>query len=161
MRVTALEINAHLENVTNFTIGPDFKFFMKFKCDNCNAESENDMAFPLEANVPILNGKANVNLSFKCKECKRPSTVNILDGSLRPYTADDDLTFKPFIEMDCRGCSPISFSPLANFACKNVESGRQFTEVDLSSDDWADYDEASGQTVGVYEFKHQFSSYKK
>lgn len=145
------------------------------------------MAFPLEANVPILNGKANVNLSFKCKECKRPSTVSkyslwdlflnmcfklkshfcflkhadILEGSLRPYTADDDLTFKPFIEMDCRGCSPISFSPLANFACKNVESGRQFTEVDLSSDDWADYDEASGQTVGVYEFKHQFSSYKK
>lgn len=49
---------------------------LQFKCENCNTETANDMAFSMEANVPIMSGKANVNLSFKCKECKRSSTVS-------------------------------------------------------------------------------------
>ena len=80
---------------------------------------------------------------------------------MRPYTADDDSTFKRFIEMDCRGCSPSTFLPLSHFTCNNVESNRKFTDVDLSEEDWADYDESSEQTVGVYEFKYQFNTYNK
>lgn len=86
----------------------------------------------------------------------------VLAGSLRPYTADDNGAYKPLIEMDCRGCEPTTFVPLSDFTCRNVDSNQPFTEVDFSEEnEWADYDEKSGQTVGVYEFQYQFNTYAK
>ena len=75
--------------------------------------------------------------------------------------AEDELTFKPLIKLDCRGCTPSSFVPLSNFSCNNVDSNRKFADVDLSEEDWADYDESNNQTVGVYDFNSRFETYKK
>lgn len=76
------------------------------------------------------------------------------------YGDDDTGKFKTIVAFDCRGVEPIEFSPRAGWIVKATDGGT-FNDVDLSEDDWADYDEKSGNSVGISEFKSQFVKLKK
>ncbi|XP_027195104.2 CXXC motif containing zinc binding protein-like [Dermatophagoides pteronyssinus] len=161
MRVSVLEISAQLENVTNLTISSQYEYHIKFKCNNCDTETENFMTFSDDSKVPLMGGKSFVNLIFKCKICSRPSNVSIIDGSIRSYLAEDSTNFKPLIEFDCRGCDPILFQPINRFKCTNMDNTTEFNDVDLSELNWADYDERTNESVGIYDFKYRFTAIKK
>lgn len=140
------------------------------------------MTFSDDNKVPLMGGKSFVNLIFKCKTCSRPSNVckfyhhhfivfffvfnfffvkAVIEGSIRPYLAEDSLNFKPFVEFDCRGCDPLLFEPIDHFQCTNMDNTTEFNEVDLSELNWADYDERSNESVGIYDFKYRFTTVKK
>lgn len=80
----------------------------------------------------------------------------IIDGSLRSYNLEDDGQYKQLAQFDCRGCVPIKFEPIANFACKNSNCGKYYENVNVSNDDWVEFDEESGESMGVYDFKSRF-----
>lgn len=68
--------------------------------------------------------------------------------------------FKPLVVFDCRGIEPVEFSPSKGWIAKAAESGTVFTDIDLSSGDWADYDEKLSESVGIYELESKFISVK-
>lgn len=65
------------------------------------------------------------------------------------------------VVFDCRGIEPVEFSPRSGWIAKGVENGQIFEDIDLSDDDFADYDEKNKQSVGITEFKWQFVKLKK
>lgn len=69
--------------------------------------------------------------------------------------------FKSIVSFDCRGIEPIEFSPRSGWIAKAINSGQIFEDIDLSEDDWADYDEKNNQSIGISEFKSQFIKLKK
>lgn len=77
------------------------------------------------------------------------------------YTEEDSGKFKTIVAFDCRGIEPVEFSPRTGWIAKAIDGGATFEEIDLSEDDWADYDEKKGNSVGISEFKSQFIKLKK
>lgn len=69
--------------------------------------------------------------------------------------------FKSIVSFDCRGIEPIEFSPRSGWIAKAINNGQIFEDIDLSEDDWADYDEKNNQSIGISEFKSQFIKLKK
>lgn len=77
------------------------------------------------------------------------------------YTADDAGSYKTVVVFDCRGVEPFDFSPRAGWLVQSSENGQSFEDVDLSEDDWVEYDQKNNNSVGVYEFASQFIKLKK
>lgn len=77
------------------------------------------------------------------------------------YTADDAGKFKTIVAFDCRGVEPVEFSPRAGWLVKAAENGPEFDDVDLSEDDWVDYDTKNEVPVGISEFQSNFIKLKK
>ncbi|KAI7694924.1 hypothetical protein SSS_05712 [Sarcoptes scabiei] len=146
MKVTALEISAILENVTDLSTYPDYDYHIQFRCTNCGSETEKAMTFNSLEKIPVMNGKSFVNLSFK----------SIVEGSSSSYRAENAPSFQSIIELDCRGAEPIHFEPICPFICQSSLSKKNFTEVDLSESNWADYDDQANESVSILEFKHRF-----
>lgn len=63
--------------------------------------------------------------------------------------------------LDCRGVEPVELSPRAGWLVESAENGQKFEDVDLSEDDWADYDQKNKVSVGIYEFESNFIKMKK
>lgn len=77
------------------------------------------------------------------------------------YTHEDSGKFKTIVIFDCRGAEPTAFSPRIGWIVKSAENGQTFEDVDLSEDDWVDYDQKNNNSVGIYEFSSQFIKLKK
>lgn len=181
----ALQINAQFENIEELkTCHPDYSFFVKIKCSNCGEVDEKWHAITESDRVSEGESSRNtkgVNFYIKCKLCMRESSIEIVEGSngmnrahffeenssftsicfAAPYTEADVGKFKSIVNFDCRGIEPIEFTPRAGWIAKGVENGQTFEDIDLSEDDWAEYDEKNKQSVGITEFKSQFMKLKK
>lgn len=80
---------------------------------------------------------------------------------LASYSAEDSGKFKTIVSFDCRGVEPIEFSPRSGWIVKSSENGQTFEDVDLSEDDWVEYDQKNKNSVGIYEFETNFIKLKK
>lgn len=56
---------------------------------------------------------------------------------------------------------PTDFKPQIGWIVHSIDNGTKFNDVDLSDDDWVEYDEKNGNSIGIYEFKSQFVKLKK
>lgn len=97
-----------------------------------------------EVSIYFVNNLTNIHLSLTAV-----------------YTAEDSEKFKTIVCFDCRGVEPVKFSPRSGWIVKCPENGQTFDDVDLSEDDWVEYDEKNKQDVGVYSFESQFIKLKK
>lgn len=77
------------------------------------------------------------------------------------YTGESSGKFKKIVVFDCRGAEPTEFSPRTGWIVKSAENGQQFEDVDLSEDDWVEYDQKNKVSVGIYEFESNFVKIKK
>lgn len=80
---------------------------------------------------------------------------------LATYTSEDSGKFKTIVAFDCRGIEPEEFTPRDGWIVKSSENGPTFDDIDLSEDDWVEYDQKNQNSIGVYEFKSQFIKLKK
>nr|CAG4650610.1 EOG090X0HQJ [Sida crystallina] len=152
-----LKIKANLENVTNFHApGEDFRWYLKVKCGSCNEESDKWIYITRDESVEVKGGRGTANLVLKCKLCSRENNMDIIVDSVAPYNDEDQGKFKTMVKFDCRGMEPSDFSPRNGWSAEGLESGSKFTDIDLTEKEWADYDEKSKTTVGIYEIEHQF-----
>uniref|UniRef100_T1H5U9 DUF866 domain-containing protein n=1 Tax=Megaselia scalaris TaxID=36166 RepID=T1H5U9_MEGSC len=101
------------------------------------------------------------NFYMKCKMCSRENSIDILEKSNATYTADDSGKLKTIVIFDCRGVEPSEFSPRSGWIVESIENGEKFENVDLSEDDWSEYDEKNNNVVGITEFKSEFIKLKK
>ncbi len=86
---------------------------------------------------------------------------HFINSDAAAYSSDDSEKFKTIVCFDCRGVEPFNFSPRSGWIVKSTENGQTFEDVDLSEDDWVEYDEKNKQDVGVYSFESQFVKLKK
>lgn len=73
---------------------------------------------------------------------------------------DDQGKFKPIITFDCRGIEPIAFAAGEGWIAKVEDSGNIFQNINLSENEWVEYDEKSQQSVGIYELESKFTPVK-
>ncbi|CAL1546587.1 unnamed protein product [Lymnaea stagnalis] len=158
---TGLQICAQLENLQEIQPeGEDFRWYLKLTCCNCGEETQDYVYCSLGENHPAPHGRSSASLVLKCKLCKRENSLDILADSVASYTLEDAGRFKTIVIFDCRGVTPVDFSPRVGWEAKGLESGTIFSEVDLKEREWFDYDEKAGQSVSITELKHQFISVK-
>ncbi|XP_073845660.1 UPF0587 protein GA18326 [Musca autumnalis] len=158
-----LQISANLENIEELkTCHPDYAFFIKITCTNCGETSDkwHDITESERTQLDTRNTDG-FNFYMKCKMCNRENSIDIVEKSNETYTQDDSGKFKTIVIFDCRGAEPVEFSPRAGWIVKAAENGQTFENVDLSEDDWVDYDEKNGNSVGIYEFASKFIKLKK
>lgn len=87
--------------------------------------------------------------------------MNVFQFFQASYTSDDAGKFKTIVAFDCRGIEPVEFSPRSGWIVKSAENGQTFEDVDLSDDDWVEYDNKNKISVGIYEFESNFIKLKK
>ena len=63
------------------------------------------------------------------------------------------------VAFECRGVEPVKWTPIEPLSCVSTE-GNRFDDVDLSEDDWADYDDENDLSVSISELEHRFETYK-
>ncbi|XP_017429094.1 uncharacterized protein LOC108337144 isoform X2 [Vigna angularis] len=79
---------------------------------------------------------------FKCKFCGRDGTVTMIEGKGKPLTQEisESGKYAPLMLFDCRGYEPVDFVFGDGWKVESLE-GTKFENVDLSSGEYADYDE--------------------
>ncbi|XP_055389060.1 CXXC motif containing zinc binding protein-like [Condylostylus longicornis] len=99
------------------------------------------------------------NVIIKWPGAKKQSTLAIQELkkiTRHSYTADDSGNFVPVIGFECRGLEPTRcHTPNSGFSAKGL-SGRKFEDIDLSLDEWCDYDEKKELSVGIYDVEWKF-----
>ena len=166
----ALQISANLGGLTALKPdGPDFRFFIKFKCGSCGELPDHWQHVSLEDSHPLKGGRGEANAVIKCKLCARENSCSILEESFKSYDYSDRNRFKSIVAFDCRGMEPVEFDPRDSWTAKGFEldhdedangedgreTGSEFENVDVAND-WADYDDKMNSSVCVSEFNYQF-----
>ncbi|KAJ7492707.1 hypothetical protein FB451DRAFT_1336557 [Mycena latifolia] len=156
-----LSIKAELENVTALEPTEDFDFSFKVKCNSCHEDHPKFVVLNRRETFDLSGSKGNTaNFVWRCGYCKRESSAKFEDSyTLQPYNAENG-QFGPLLQIECRGEAYLSIdlSKLIRgmWKCKGMK-GTVFSEVDLEDGEWTDYDEKAALSVGVLEFKSQWT----
>ncbi|KAL2317890.1 hypothetical protein Fmac_031766 [Flemingia macrophylla] len=157
-----LMISAELENLTNLQPqggcdDPDFSYLFKLKCGRCGELSQKETCLVLNDTVPLPVGKGTTHLIQKCKFCGRDGTVTMIQGRGKPLTQEitEAGKFAPLMLFDCRGYEPVDFVFGVGWKVESLE-GTKFDNVDLSSGDFADYDEKGECPVMISNLRATF-----
>ncbi|XVF35374.1 hypothetical protein REPUB_Repub18cG0140100 [Reevesia pubescens] len=182
-----LKIAADLDNLTNFqpqsgcddpsllllSLQVEFSLALHFasfigtalhlKCENCGELSQKETCVSLGDTVPLPvgKGKGTTNLIHKCKFCLREGTVTMISGRGQPLTEKDFLRgkFAPLMLFECRGYEPVGFVCGDVWKVESVE-GTKFEGVDLSGDEFAEYDEKGECPVMISNLRSTFEVVK-
>jgi len=153
-----LQISARLENVEKVEVcGEDFRYFIKTLCCNCGETSDKWQYVALNELMEGRTGRSECHMKIKCKGCQREISLLIIEDSIKPYVFNEDTpeAFQTIAVFEGRGMEIAEFDFRTGWKVKALNSSTVFENVDLT-DDWADYDEKSGESVGIYELKHKF-----
>lgn len=157
----ALQIKATLENIEELKPnGSDFRWYLKFSCNNCGEVSEKWNYASLDESTPAQRGNAINHFISKCKLCSRENSMTILEDSIKPYNSDDQNRFKTIVCFDCRGIEPCAFSARDGWIAKTCNNGKEFSDVDLADGEWVEYCDKTNTSVGIYEIESRFERIK-
>jgi len=154
-----LQLKADFENIVNLVAeGEDFRWYLKLKCLGCGEVSDKFQYVTLDESSPLKGGRGSANLVTKCKFCSRENSIDIIKESIKPVGKPDEKQpgFQSIVSYDCRGIEPVEFSPRVGWSAESAESGKKFTNIDLTENEWADYDENAQLSVGIYDLQYQF-----
>ena len=170
-----LQIRAQLENVTKLKPeGEDFRWYLKLKCVGCGEVPDHWQYVALTEKAQVKGGRGEVNAVIKCKLCSRENSIDILPETISSYGHGDSQAnkFVTIVVFDCRGIEPIDFDPRIGWVAtgykvatedddtEDQETGTCFNEIDLSEKEWADFDEKSGESTFISDFKCAFVKIK-
>ncbi|XP_010244361.1 PREDICTED: UPF0587 protein C1orf123 [Nelumbo nucifera] len=157
-----LTITAELENLTNLQPqggcdDPSFTYYFRLKCGNCGEVSQKRTCVSLSETVPLPNGRGTTNLVQKCKFCGREGTVLMITGRGRPLTTEVSQAGKqtPLMVFECRGLEPVDFAFGDGWKAESIE-GTEFTGINLSEGEFADYDEKGECPVVISNLHAEF-----
>ncbi|XP_057720803.1 uncharacterized protein LOC130935206 isoform X3 [Arachis stenosperma] len=183
MVLLMLMITADLENLTDLQPqsgcnDPDFPYMFKVKCGNCGEVSQKETCVSLKETITIPRSRGIAHLfqkpyprkfpwtwffdyAPKCKFCGRDGTVAMIEGRGQPLTHSQSQSGKyaPLMLFDCRGYEPVDFVFADGWKAESLE-GTRFENIDLSSGDFADYDEKGECPVTISNLRSTFEVVK-
>ncbi|MED6157051.1 hypothetical protein PIB30_019890 [Stylosanthes scabra] len=161
-----LMITADLENLTDLQPhggcnDPDFTFMFKVKCGNCGEISQKETCVCLKETFSVPRSKGSAHLFQKCKLCGRDGTVAMIEGKGQPltYSQSQSGKYTPLMMFDCRGYEPVDFVFANGWKAESLE-GTVFDDIDLSSGEFAEYDEKGQCPVMISNLRSTFSVVK-
>ncbi|XP_073006929.1 uncharacterized protein [Typha latifolia] len=161
-----LHFTAELENLTNLQPrggcdDPNYTYYFKVKCENCGEISQKTTWVALSESVSLTNGRGTANLVQKCKLCGRDGTIQMIPGQGQPLTIELSQAGKNsrLMVFDCRGFEPVDFVFSDGWKAESL-SGTTF-DIDLSEDEFAEYDEKGECPVGITNLQSLFKVVKK
>uniref|UniRef100_A0A1X7VHE0 CXXC motif containing zinc binding protein n=1 Tax=Amphimedon queenslandica TaxID=400682 RepID=A0A1X7VHE0_AMPQE len=92
-----------------------------------------------------------VKIALQFKAC--------LEGITKLEATGED--FRWYLKIKCNSCGTdndnwIYITLLSGFTAIGIDSGTPFTDIDLNSKEWTEYDEKEGAPVSIFEVEHQF-----
>ncbi|RZF47085.1 hypothetical protein LSTR_LSTR004485 [Laodelphax striatellus] len=161
MVVFCLKVKCTFEGVGILSADPaDYEWCLKVKCCGCGEDSPNWHTFGVADSHELKGGRGSANFVYKCKFCSRENSLDIVKDSIKKIEASQGEKFVPLVKFDCRGLEPTFFMPKGPWEAESITSGSKFGDIDLSENDWADYDTKEQETVGIYGFTSQFERVK-
>ena len=155
----ALQVRMTAENVKSLRAeGDDFRWYVKTKCLSCGEVSEQWQYVTREYSYPTTGGRHKANLVLKCKFCHRENSIDIEDDK-GAFSGEDSERFQTLATFGCRGVELVDFDPRTGWVVE-TEAGTIFSDVDLSSREFVEYDEEAKEPVQIFEFQHQFVKVK-
>ncbi|GAA5812537.1 hypothetical protein MFLAVUS_005993 [Mucor flavus] len=156
-----LYIKADLENVTDLSPVEDYEWYFKVECTSCHEVDDTWITFNQQDSYDMNSSRGSANLVMRCKFCKRDGTAQFEPSfKIRKYDVEQNGKFQQIAQFDCRGLELVDFQPRESWTCKGTESGTVFEEIDLCEGEWAEYDEKSGEPVGISNISVQFKKEK-
>ncbi|ORY01020.1 DUF866-domain-containing protein [Basidiobolus meristosporus CBS 931.73] len=153
-----LLFKAELVNVTDLRPeSDDYDWHFKIKCNSCHEVDQNWITLNFTETSDVSGSRGEAHLVMRCKFCKRESSASFDESQkVRPYTIDDSGSFARLVTLDCRGLEPVEFEPRDGWVCKGAESNTPFQEIDLTDQEWADYDDKANDEVSIMEIEAKF-----
>jgi hypothetical protein len=144
-----LKASAELKNVTG--VQPldtaDYPFDYKFnvRCTACRINHDK----PIEVNqlgcFEETGFRRTANFKFKCRDCKRERYVTIFRSKKSIDGGPDPVEI---LKINTVGVELLEFIPDDQFMCNSTLSNEEIREIDLSDNEWFDYDEkGKGEVV--------------
>ncbi|KAG1445202.1 hypothetical protein G6F55_012044 [Rhizopus delemar] len=154
--VASLYIKADLENVTDLAPTDDCEWYFKVECTSCHEVDENWISFNQQDTYEISGSRGSASLVMRCKFCKREGTAQFEPSfKIKKYNIEQNGKFQQIAQFDCRGLELVDFQPRDSWFAKGAESDTVFNDIDLSEGEWAEYDEKSGEPVGISDIKEK------
>ncbi len=152
--VQRLYLRAEMNNVTDLGFADSaeepFEFLFKIQCTACRETHSKAVGINLYEKHEIQGSRGEASFVFKCGFCSKRSNIEInLPKHYRGYTSDHSGQRIPMLDIEPRGIEVTAFIPEGRFKCAGVDSGSKFSEVDLSEDEWYDYDDNAATEVSV------------
>jgi hypothetical protein len=153
MPVFVLQIKCDLENIDYLC--PQVNNTWIFDIGSTDDFEKREGVTISRADVLELDGsKGTANYVMKWKGAKNQAYMKIIDqkGLTERYTNADSGKWKTILALECRGLIPLAWTPSIDFHVHSV-GGTKFEAVDLSSREWADYDEENDISVSILELE--------
>ncbi|KAK8918229.1 hypothetical protein KSP39_PZI022074 [Platanthera zijinensis] len=157
-----LSIAADLDNLTDLQPrggcdDPTYPYYFKVKCEGCGETSLKESCVMLSEQVPLSTGKGVAHLVQKCKLCGREGNVQMITGHGQPLTLQQSQReeYGKLMIFDSRGFEPTDFSFADGWKAQSI-AGTSF-DVDLSTGEFAEYDDKGKHPVGIVNVRAKFS----
>ncbi|BFZ58962.1 hypothetical protein PYCC9005_006030 [Savitreella phatthalungensis] len=178
-----------LESVRPTVEGDEYLWSFTVSCSSCRSMHANPVTFSKAQQRPLTGSRGDAHLVWKCRECGRESSANVLDEAWPPHAYESNLSAEELEEADdspksgkgstigngmrqpiglfeTRGCELVEFiidksGPWEALGIK--KRGKQqtsFHDIDLSEHEWYDYDDARACEVSITELAFEIGRAK-
>ncbi|KAI8880931.1 DUF866-domain-containing protein, partial [Backusella circina FSU 941] len=156
-----LYLKAELENITDLAPVEDYQWHFKLECTSCHEVDESWISFNQQDTYDMNGSRGTANLVMRCKFCKRDMSIQFEPNfKIKKYDGENSNKFQQMAQFDCRGVDMVDFSARDGWVAKGAESGTSFEDIDLTEGEWVEYDEKSGEPVGISNIEVQFKKEK-
>ncbi|KAI7899986.1 uncharacterized protein BX663DRAFT_488735 [Cokeromyces recurvatus] len=156
-----LYLKADLENVTGLSPVDNYEWHFKIECTSCHEVDESWISFNQQDEYEMNSSRGSANLVMRCKFCKRDMSAQFEPSfKVKGYEIEKNGEFQQIAQFDCRGLELVDFQPRESWTAKGAESDTIFEDIDLTEGEWAEYDEKSGEPVGISNIEVQFKKEK-
>jgi len=88
--------------------------------------------------------------------CRRENSVDIVKGSLKNYSEEDNGKWIEIAQFDCRGFELLNFEFINGWTVVST-GGTRYENIDLSQNEWVEYDSKLQNSVGIYNITGKFN----
>ena len=149
-------IKANLQHVQSFRPSENARYCLTLTSGD--DERENIWLDPkIKEEAP--GGRSETNLIIRFEGAKKPATVDFIGGDIiAEYTENDSGQWVAIQAFECRGCEITKYSPQDDWIVIG-ESGQEFVEEIMLSDDWCDYDEGADVSPEITDLEMKVERY--
>lgn len=145
MPVFQLQLGLEAEGVSS-VVHTNPVWIIQFRCTKCNEEQDSPTAIDTSDSVEIEGSRGTAHLQQKCSFCG--CKFNATLGAAREWAEAGGLDPQTLVDVECRGCEPVSWVAAQGFTVKGAEGG-EMEDVDFSEGEWADYVEDTDEALTV------------
>ncbi|KYQ92919.1 DUF866 family protein [Tieghemostelium lacteum] len=153
-----ISIKAELEEISNIYPQLDKTWFVTLTCSNCGEVTPNMVSIDPCTQIEIV--KATVNFAMKCKLCRRENSVSIetADKQIKDRTIESE-QWVQMATFDLRGFEIKDVEFGENWSIV-IPSGKTYSDVDLSTGEWSEYDEGSSTSISILNMEYKVDKLK-